>query len=106
MLLFDSLSPNVALPKVTLITNSISQISFQTLSIVWRPPQYHYKMDGQMFFKTLRSGSSAQAPIQFTGNDETNCFPVSGSEVQIITSSGKHEVGSAKLQIKNFVNYG
>ena len=56
-----------------------------------------------MFFKTLRSST---APIQFTGNDETNCFPVSGSEVQIITSSGKHEVGSAKLQIKNIVNYG
>ena len=65
-------------------------------------------MDGQMFFKTLRSSSSGQAPppIQFAGNDETNCFPVSGSEVQIITSSGNHEVGSAKLQIKNFVNYG
>ena len=66
----------------------------------------HYKMDGQMFFKTLRSSSSAQAPIQFTGNDETNCFPVSGNEVNIITSAGNHEVGSAKLQIKNFVNYG
>ena len=68
------------------------------------PDTVQSKMDGQMFFKTLRSSSSA--PIQFTGNDETNCFPVSGSEVQIITSAGKHEVGSAKLQIKNFVNYG
>ena len=63
-------------------------------------------MDGQMFFKTLMSSNSTAAPIKFTGNDETNCFPVSGSEVQIITSSGHHEVGSAKLQIKNVVNYG
>ena len=38
-------------------------------------------MDGQMFFKTLLSSNSTAAPIKFTGNDETNCFPVSGPEV-------------------------
>ena len=63
-------------------------------------------MDGQMFFKTLMSSSSATAPIQFRGDDETNCFPVSGKEVTIVTSDADHALGSAKLQIKNIVNYG
>ena len=63
-------------------------------------------MDGQMFFKTLMSGNSSAAPIQFSGNDDTNCFPVSGKEVSIVTSESDHDVGSAKLQIKNIVNYG
>jgi len=63
-------------------------------------------MDGQMFFKTLMSSSSAAAPlIQFRGDDETNCFPVSGKEVTIVTSDADHSLGSAKLQIKNIVNY-
>ena len=59
-----------------------------------------------MFFKTLMSSSSATAPIQFRGDDETNCFPVSGKEVTIVTSDADHALGSAKLQIKNIVNYG
>ena len=63
-------------------------------------------MDGQMFFKTLMSSSSAAAPIQFRGDDETNCFPVAGKEVTIVTSDADHALGSAKLQIKNIVNYG
>ena len=59
-----------------------------------------------MFFKTLMSSSSAAAPlIQFRGDDETNCFPVSGKEVTIVTSDADHSLGSAKLQIKNIVNY-
>ena len=63
-------------------------------------------MDGQMFFKTLMSSNSVTAPIQFSGDDDTNCFPVSGKDVSIVTSDADHDVGSAKLQIKNIVNYG
>jgi len=66
-------------------------------------------MDGQMFFKTLmmQNQSSPKAPIKFSGGDETNSFPVmSGSEVDIRTSGGDHEVGSSKLKIKNIVNFG
>ena len=59
-----------------------------------------------MFFKTLLSSSSSAAPIQFRGDDDTNCFPVSGKDVTILTSEPGHEVGSAKLHIKNIVNYG
>ena len=36
---------------------------------------------------------------------ETNCFPVSGKQVTIVTSNADHSLGSAKPQIKNFVNY-
>ena len=64
-------------------------------------------MDGQMFFKTLLSGKSATAPpIQFSGGDDTNCFPVRGSEVEVVSSLGDHDVGSSKLKIKNIVNFG
>ena len=63
-------------------------------------------MDGQMFFQTLLQSKSANAPIQFTGSDETNCFPVKGSEVNIVTSEGDHDVGSSMLKIKNIVNFG
>jgi len=59
-----------------------------------------------MFFQTLLQSKSANAPIQFSGSDETNCFPVKGSEVNIVTSMGDHEVGSSKLKIKNIVNFG
>eukprot|EP00092_Neocalanus_flemingeri_P016098 GFUD01017425.1.p1 GENE.GFUD01017425.1~~GFUD01017425.1.p1 ORF type:complete len:131 (-),score=21.55 GFUD01017425.1:206-598(-) len=63
-------------------------------------------MDGQMFFQTLLQSKSSNAPIQFNGSDETNCFPVKGSEVNIVTSEGDHDVGSSKLKIKNIVNFG
>jgi len=59
-----------------------------------------------MFFQTLLQSKSVNAPIQFNGSDETNCFPVKGSEVDIVTSEGDHEVGSSKLKIKNIVNFG
>lgn len=59
-----------------------------------------------MFFKTLMSNNSSAAPIQFSGDDDTNCFPVSGKDVSIVTSDADHDVGSAKLKIKNIVNYG
>jgi len=59
-----------------------------------------------MFFQTLLQSKSTNAPIQFSGSDETNCFPVKGSEVNIVTSMGDHEVGSSKLKIKNIVNFG
>ena len=63
-------------------------------------------MDGQMFFQSLLQSKSANAPIQFNGSDETNCFPVKGSEVNIVTSEGDHDVGSSMLKIKNIVNFG
>jgi len=59
-----------------------------------------------MFFQTLLQSKSAAAPIQFMGSDETNCFPVKGSEVNIVTSDGDHDVGSSKLKINNIVNFG
>jgi hypothetical protein len=43
---------------------------------------------------------------QFNGCDETNSFPVKGSEVRIVESLGDHQMGSSKLHIKNIVNYG
>jgi len=58
-----------------------------------------------MFFKTLLSNSSSAAPIQFSGNDDTNCFPVSGKDITVVSSDADHDVGSAKLHIKNIVNY-
>ena len=42
---------------------------------------------------------------QFSGQDETISFPVKGTEVTIIGSSGDHQVGSSKLHMKNIVNY-
>ena len=49
---------------------------------------------------------AANAPIQFSGSDETNCFPVKGSEVNIVTSKGNHDGVSSMLKIKNIVNFG
>ena len=43
---------------------------------------------------------------QFTGSDETNSFPVSGTEVNIVTSDGNHDLGSSKLKIKYIVSFG
>ena len=63
-------------------------------------------MDGQMFLQGQLQSKSVNAPIQFNGSDETNCLPVKGSEVNIVTSQGDHDVGSSKLQIKNIVNFG
>ena len=53
-----------------------------------------------MFFQS----KSAKALVEFNGSDETNCFPVKGSEVNIVTSEKDHEVGSSML--KNIVNFG
>lgn len=58
-------------------------------------------MDGASFFKTLLQSKATTAPIQFSGGDETNSFPVSGSEVTMVTSGGDHDLGSSKLKIKN-----
>ena len=54
-----------------------------------------------MFFQS----KSAKALVQFNGSDETNCFPVKGSEVNIVTSEGDHDVGSSMLKIKNIVDF-
>jgi len=62
-------------------------------------------MDGASFFKTLLQSKATTAPIQFSGDDETNSFPVSGSEVTMVTSGGDHDLGSSKLKIKNIVNF-
>jgi len=62
-------------------------------------------MDGASFFKTLLQSKATTAPIQFSGGDETNSFPVSGSEVTVVTSGGDHDLGSSKLKIKNIVNF-
>jgi hypothetical protein len=43
---------------------------------------------------------------QFNGGDETNSFPVKGSEVRIVESLGDHTIGSSKLHMKNVVNFG
>ena len=53
-----------------------------------------------MFFQ---SKSAAKAIVEFNGSDETNCFPVKGSEMNIVTSEGDHEVGSSML--KNIVKF-
>ena len=52
----------------------------------------------------LLQSKSANAPIQSNGSNETNCLPVKGSDVNIVTSDGEPDVESYMLKIKNIVN--
>jgi hypothetical protein len=73
--------------------------SFQTIYKSKRRAKYSYR--NKLCFKA----NLLSVPIQFNESDETNCFPVKGSEVNIVTSSeGDHDVGS--FMLKNIDNFG